>query len=146
MTSILSDAVERNGRWWTLIVWGLYLASFLLGFTWIVGLVIAYVKRDEMKGTLGEGHMTYAIRTAWQALGWGARPNLGFARLPDHHHVGVAPVLVLRPQSCWPDKGPRERIRRPAGGSVVLKQEIKSVARPLTLTLSPEGRGICLSA
>jgi|HubBroStandDraft_1064217.scaffolds.fasta_scaffold175917_2 uncharacterized membrane protein len=81
MTSILSDAVERNGR-------------FLLGFTWIVGLVIAYVKRDELKGTLWEGHMTYAIRTAWQALGWGAGGMALFAVFI----LGVfplVPILVL---------------------------------------------------
>jgi uncharacterized membrane protein len=71
MAAIPSDAVVRNGRWWAVVVWGLYLASFLFGLTWIVGLAIAYVKRDQLKGTLWEGHMTYAIRTAWLALGWG---------------------------------------------------------------------------
>jgi uncharacterized membrane protein len=58
---------------WTLIVWGLYLASFFsLATTQIIGLIIAYVKRRDAAGTAGtpfESHMIYAIRTFWIGLG-----------------------------------------------------------------------------
>jgi uncharacterized membrane protein len=38
---------------WTLIVWGLYLASFFsLATTQIIGLIIAYVKRSDAAGTM----------------------------------------------------------------------------------------------
>ena len=48
----------------TLIVWGLYLASFFsLATTQIIGLIIAYVKRSDAAGTPFESHMIYAIRT-----------------------------------------------------------------------------------
>ena len=51
---------------WALIVWGLYIASYFTGgITLIVGVVIAYVKRDELAGTPFESHMTSAIRTFW---------------------------------------------------------------------------------
>jgi hypothetical protein len=55
---------------WTLIVWGLYLASFFsLATTQIIGLIIAYVKRRDAAGTPFESHMIYAIRTFWIGLG-----------------------------------------------------------------------------
>ena len=54
---------------WAMIVWGLYIASYFTAFiTAIVGVVIAYVKRDEMTGTPFESHMTSAIRTFWISL------------------------------------------------------------------------------
>jgi uncharacterized membrane protein len=55
---------------WTLIVWGLYLASFFsLATTQIIGLIIAYVKRRDAAGTPFESHMIYAIRTFLIGLG-----------------------------------------------------------------------------
>jgi uncharacterized membrane protein len=57
---------------WTLIVWGLYLASFFsLAITQIIGLIIAYVKRSDAAGTPFEFHMIYAMRTFWIGLGIG---------------------------------------------------------------------------
>jgi uncharacterized membrane protein len=54
---------------WAMIVWGLYIASYFTAFiTAIVGVVIAYVKRDELAGTPFESHMTSAIRTFWISL------------------------------------------------------------------------------
>ena len=47
------------------IVAGLYLASFVFGITGLVGLIMAYVWRDEVRGTWEESHITYLIRTFW---------------------------------------------------------------------------------
>jgi uncharacterized membrane protein len=56
-------------RTWAMIVWGLYIASYFTAFiTGIVGVVIAYIKRDELAGTPFESHMTSAIRTFWISL------------------------------------------------------------------------------
>ena len=49
----------------------LYAASFVLGFTSVVGLVIAYMKRPEAAGTIWESHFSYAIRTFWIGLAMG---------------------------------------------------------------------------
>jgi uncharacterized membrane protein len=51
-----------------LVVNALYAASFLVGFTSLVAVVLAYMKRPEAAGTIWEGHLTYAIRTFWMAL------------------------------------------------------------------------------
>ncbi len=50
------------------VVHGLYAASYLTGFTAIVGVVIAHIKRAEAEGTIYESHFTYAIRTFWIGL------------------------------------------------------------------------------
>ena len=55
-------------RTWALIVWGLFLASFLTAITALVAVIIAYLKRGGAAGTPYESHMTYAIRTFWIAL------------------------------------------------------------------------------
>ena len=57
---------ETSPRTWAIIVWGLYLASFVTVFlTMVVGVIIAYVKRRDLAGTAFESHMTSAIRTFW---------------------------------------------------------------------------------
>ncbi|QJQ31975.1 hypothetical protein GV829_05500 [Sphingomonas lacunae] len=43
----------------------LYISSFLFGITGIVGLVLGYVWRNEVRGSWEESHMTYLIRTFW---------------------------------------------------------------------------------
>jgi uncharacterized membrane protein len=54
---------------WAIIVWALFIASYFTAWiTGIVGLVIAYVKRDDLVGTPFESHMTSAIRTFWISL------------------------------------------------------------------------------
>jgi len=47
------------------IISGLYLSGFLLGFTWIVGVVLAYVWKDDAKAEWEASHYTYLIRTFW---------------------------------------------------------------------------------
>lgn len=59
-------------RFWAIIVWGLYIASYFTAFaTGLVGLIIAYVKRGDLAGTPFESHMTSAIRTFWITLIFG---------------------------------------------------------------------------
>jgi uncharacterized membrane protein len=58
-----------NPKTWTLIVWGLTITGYFTGgVTTIVGVIIAYLKRDELAGTPFESHMTSAIRTFWISL------------------------------------------------------------------------------
>lgn len=44
-----------------------YLSSLILGFTGIVGIVLAYVWRDQAQGW-EQSHFTYLIRTFWIGL------------------------------------------------------------------------------
>jgi uncharacterized membrane protein len=54
----------------TMVVYILQALSFAFGVTAIVGLVINYIKKDEVAGTLYESHFDWQIRTFWWGLLW----------------------------------------------------------------------------
>ena len=54
------------------VVYALQAAGFFLGLTWIVGVVVNYVKKEDVAGTWLESHFRWQIRTFWFGLLWGA--------------------------------------------------------------------------
>ncbi len=49
-----------------IIVYGLYIAAVVTGgLAGLVGVVLAYVKRDEARGTIWESHFENAIQAFW---------------------------------------------------------------------------------
>ncbi len=65
----VNEALENNTRL-THIIYALYAAGFFTGITWIVAIVMNYVKREDMVGTILESHFTWQIRTFWWSLLW----------------------------------------------------------------------------
>jgi uncharacterized membrane protein len=63
-------ADEKSLKTLTMVVYALQGAGFLVGITWIVAVVMDYVKRDEAKGTWLESHFSWQIRTFWWGLLW----------------------------------------------------------------------------
>ena len=59
----------------TLVVYILQGLSFFFGLTAIVGVVINYVKREDVAGTVYQSHFDWQIRTFWWGLVWSV---LGF--------------------------------------------------------------------
>lgn len=53
------------------MVYALQVASFFVGITAIVAIVINYVKLDDVRGTWLESHFRWQIRTFWFGLLWG---------------------------------------------------------------------------
>ncbi len=53
------------------VVYALQAASLVVGFTPIVGLIINYLKMDEVRGTWVESHFRWQIRTFWLTLLFG---------------------------------------------------------------------------
>lgn len=53
-----------------MVIYALYLASFILGFTSLIGVVIAYVYKGKGPAWLDE-HYRYQIRTFWIGLVYG---------------------------------------------------------------------------
>ena len=53
------------------VVYALQAAGFFLGITWIVAVIIDYVKRDDAAGSWLESHFRWQIRTFWFGLLWG---------------------------------------------------------------------------
>ncbi|MGO3892444.1 MAG: DUF4870 family protein [Paenalcaligenes sp.] len=54
----------------TLIIYILYLASVFIGVTAIAAIIINYVKKDDVAGTLYESHFRWQIRTFWFGILW----------------------------------------------------------------------------
>ena len=53
------------------VVYALQAAGFFVGLTWIVAVIIDYVKKDDAAGTWLEAHYRWQIRTFWWGLLWG---------------------------------------------------------------------------
>ncbi|WP_199154615.1 MULTISPECIES: hypothetical protein [Chromobacterium] len=64
----LLDENERRLNNLTLTVYILQAVSLLVGVTGIVAVIINYVKRDDVRGTMYESHFEWQIRTFWLAL------------------------------------------------------------------------------
>lgn len=58
----------ESARTVSIIVYGLYLAALINGLTAIVGVILAYVKRDDVRGTIYESHLDNAIEVFWVSL------------------------------------------------------------------------------
>ena len=55
----------ESARTISIIVYLLYLAALVNGLTAIVGVILAYVKRDDVRGTVYESHFSNAIEIFW---------------------------------------------------------------------------------
>jgi uncharacterized membrane protein len=62
---------EKNLKTVATVVYALQAVGFFIGITWIVGVVIDYIKLDDAKGTWLESHLRWQIRTFWWGLLWG---------------------------------------------------------------------------
>ena len=65
----------------TMVLYALYAFSYFAGITAIIGIVINYIKLEEVAGTWLESHFRWQIRTFWFGLLWVI--------------VGFATVLIL---------------------------------------------------
>lgn len=52
----------------TMVIYALQAAGFFIGLTWIVAVVMNYVKREEVAGTFLESHFAWQIRSFWWGL------------------------------------------------------------------------------
>jgi len=63
-------ADEKSLKTLTMVVYLLQALGFIVGITWIVAVIMNYVKRDEVRGTWLESHFRWQIRTFWWGLLW----------------------------------------------------------------------------
>lgn len=61
---------KHTGKAIATFVYALQAASFLVGFTSVVGVIVNYVKLDDVRGTWVESHFRWQIRTFWFSLLW----------------------------------------------------------------------------
>ncbi|MGA4493503.1 DUF4870 family protein [Vreelandella venusta] len=80
---------EQPDTTMAMVIYALYLASFLVGVTSLVGIVIAYVYRGKGPEWLDE-HYRYQIRTFWIGLLYGS-----IATLLTFILIGIPMLLAL---------------------------------------------------
>ena len=78
MDLISSSEREKSAKTLTTIIYALYAASYLIGITAIVAIIINYVKKEDVAGTFLESHFRWQIRTFWFGLLWGVLGALTF--------------------------------------------------------------------
>jgi uncharacterized membrane protein len=66
-----TDNSAESNKNITQVIYGLYAASLVVGVTYLVAIILNYVKRDDVKGTYLESHFEWQIKTFWYSLlGW----------------------------------------------------------------------------
>jgi uncharacterized membrane protein len=104
--SARASAAEANdARLFALICYGLFLAALATGFTAVVGVVLAYIKRDDTRGTIWESHFTGLIRLFWTGLAvfavWPVLVVGGVVGVVSGvNHDTIPPVVGLLP-AAW---------------------------------------------
>ncbi len=88
-----SDRRLRSLKQITTLVYILQAASFLIGVTFLVALIINYVKRPDAEGTFLASHFTWQIRTFWYGLLW------GFVGIVSHFLL--IGYLILAANTVW---------------------------------------------
>jgi uncharacterized membrane protein len=61
---------QDSAKTLTLIIYILQAAAFLNGLTYLVAVIINYVKQEDMAGTWLASHFRWQIRTFWFSLLW----------------------------------------------------------------------------
>ncbi|MGZ5006343.1 MAG: DUF4870 family protein [Methylobacter sp.] len=72
MNNLITTETEKSAITLTTVIYALYAASYFVGVTAIVAIVMNYVKKDDVAGTFLESHFIWQIRTFWFGLLWGA--------------------------------------------------------------------------
>jgi uncharacterized membrane protein len=88
-----SNGSLQSERTLTIVVYALQAASFLVGLTLIVAVIINYVKRDDVRGTWLESHFRWQIRTFWYSLLWAVLGMLTF--------VLIVGYFILLADAIW---------------------------------------------
>jgi uncharacterized membrane protein len=71
MDNLAATDIEKPGKTLTTVIYALYAASYFVGITAIIAIVMNYVKREDVAGTFLESHFRWQIRTFWYGLLWG---------------------------------------------------------------------------
>ena len=68
----MNDSIDKDpNRLLTIILYVLYIvAIFSAGLLAVLALIINYVKRSDVRGSIFESHFTWQIRTFWWYLIW----------------------------------------------------------------------------
>jgi len=84
-----SNSIDKSQKTVATIVYALQAVSFFLGFTFLIAVIVNYVKKGDVQGTWLESHFKWQIRTFWFSFLWTIIGLIGF-----YFIVGI-PVLIV---------------------------------------------------
>ncbi|MGR9012847.1 MAG: DUF4870 family protein [Gammaproteobacteria bacterium] len=93
MKNLVITESERSAKTLTTVIYALYAASYFIGITAIIAIVMNYVKKDDVTGTFLESHFRWQIRTFWFGVLWGVLGSI----LP----VFIIGWLILIASGIW---------------------------------------------
>lgn len=85
-------SLEKN---WTTAVYALQALAIILGITYLVAIIINYIKIDDVRGTWLESHFRWQIRTFWYSVLWAVIGGLTVVIFVGFIILGVASVWVI---------------------------------------------------
>lgn len=68
--NVVTAENDNSQKRLTTIIYALQAAYFLLGITFIIAVIVNYVKKGDVSGTWLESHFRWQIRTFWFSLLW----------------------------------------------------------------------------
>ncbi len=84
---------DEENKKYVFLVYILQALSFVLGITAVFGIIINYIKDDDMKGTWLESHFLWQKRTFWYGLLW-----MTLATLTWLFFIGWIAMFII---ACW---------------------------------------------
>ena len=85
-------SLEKN---WTTAVYALQALAIILGITYLVAVIINYIKIDDVRGTWLESHFRWQIRTFWYSVLWAVIGGVTVFIFVGFIILGVASVWVI---------------------------------------------------
>lgn len=93
---IMSDASDlQRLKNITMAVYALQAVSFLFVFTYVLAVMINYIKVDDVRGTWLESHFRWQIRTFWFSLPWCVLGVLTYIFIIGWIIIGVVALWVI---------------------------------------------------
>lgn len=100
----------------TTVIYALYATTFFFVVTAIIGIVVNYVKLDDVRGTWLESHFRWQIRTFWFGLLWFALGALTWILIIGMVVMAVACVwLIYRIAKGWLNLNDNKPMYMPVG-------------------------------
>lgn len=60
----------NSQRKWVMAIYALQIIGFFVGITFLIAVILNYIKRDTANNTFLETHYSWQIRTFWYSLLW----------------------------------------------------------------------------
>lgn len=70
MTELVLTSEEQSLRKYAMLGYALHLFGLVSIIGFIIGLIVAYVKRDDARGTVYESHFRWQTRSFWWLVFW----------------------------------------------------------------------------